>query len=111
MRWWHFFRQKLDEGRQGFVIAPLVEEAETVEAANVQQTFDVLSRGELSGYRVGLLHGRMTPAEKDGAMQAFRAGRTQVAGAKVAATFGRLHAPRARTTDRAAQGRAHHAQC
>src|SRR5438552_2026651 len=78
MRWWHFFRQKLDEGRQGFVIAPLVEEAETVEAANVQQTFDVLSRGELSGYRVGLLHGRMTPAEKDSTMQAFRVGRTQV---------------------------------
>src|SRR5262245_30730149 len=77
MRWWHFFRQKLDEGRQGFVIAPLVEDSEAVDAANVQQTFDVLSRGELANYRVGLLHGRMTPAEKDSTMQAFRAGRTQ----------------------------------
>lgn len=78
MRWWHFFRQKLDEGRQGYVIAPLVEEAETVEAANVQATFEALRNGELNGYRLGLLHGRMTPAEKDAAMQAFRAGRTQV---------------------------------
>jgi ATP-dependent DNA helicase RecG len=78
MRWWHFFRQKLDEGRQGYVIAPLVDEAEAVEAANVQATFDTLSRGELNGYRLGLLHGRMTPVEKDSAMQAFRAGRTQV---------------------------------
>src|SRR5207237_10686318 len=78
MRWWQFFRKKLDEGRQGYVIAPLVEEAETVEAANVQATFETLSRGELSGYRVGMLHGRMTPAEKDSVMQAFRAGRTQV---------------------------------
>jgi ATP-dependent DNA helicase RecG len=78
MRWWHFFRQKLDEGRQGFVIAPLVEEAEAVEAANVQATFETLSRGELSGYRLGLLHGRMTPVEKDSTMQAFRAGRTHV---------------------------------
>jgi ATP-dependent DNA helicase RecG len=78
MRWWKFFRNKLDEGRQGFVIAPLVEDSEAVEAANVQATFDTLSRGELAGYRVGLLHGRMTPVEKDSAMQAFRAGRTHV---------------------------------
>src|SRR5262245_11309778 len=78
MRWWRFFRTKLDEGRQGFVIAPLVEDSEAVEAANVQATFETLSRGELAGYRVGLLHGRMTPVEKDSAMQAFRAGRTHV---------------------------------
>src|SRR5262245_43999114 len=78
MRWWHFVRNKLDEGRQGYIIAPLVEEAETVESANVQATFDTLSRGELANYRVGLLHGRMTPAEKDSVMQAFRAGRTHL---------------------------------
>ncbi|HEX5102644.1 MAG TPA: ATP-dependent DNA helicase RecG [Pirellulaceae bacterium] len=78
MRWWHFFRTKLDEGRQGFVIAPLVEDSESVEAANVQQTFETLSRGELASYRLGMLHGRMTPVEKDGAMQAFRSGRTHV---------------------------------
>jgi ATP-dependent DNA helicase RecG len=78
MRWWHFFRNKLNEGRQGYVIAPLVEEAESVEAANVQATYDTLSKGELSGFRVGLLHGRMTPTEKDSAMTAFRGGRTQV---------------------------------
>jgi ATP-dependent DNA helicase RecG len=78
MRWWHFFRQKLAEGRQGYVIAPLVEEAEAVDTANVQATFETLSRGELADYRLGILHGRMTPAEKDSTMQAFRAGRTQV---------------------------------
>ncbi|MEX2176022.1 MAG: ATP-dependent DNA helicase RecG [Pirellulaceae bacterium] len=77
-RWWQFFRKNLDEGRQGYVIAPLVEDSETVDAANVQQTLEVLSRGELSSYKLGLLHGRMTPADKDSAMQAFHAGRTQV---------------------------------
>ena len=41
-RWWEFFRKKLREGRQGYVIAPLVEEAEAIEAANVQQTFEAL---------------------------------------------------------------------
>ena len=77
MRWWHFFRQKLDEGRQGFVIAPLVEEAEAVEAANVQATFETLGRGELADYRLGLLHGRMTPVGEgfDDAGLSQRAGR------------------------------------
>src|SRR6185369_6681764 len=74
MRWWHFFRQKLDEGRQAYIIAPLVEEAEAIEAANVQATFETLGRGELQGYRLGLIHGRLTPAEKDSTMQAFRGG-------------------------------------
>jgi ATP-dependent DNA helicase RecG len=78
MRWWHFFRQKLDEGQQGYVIAPLVEEAEAVEAANVQATFETLKSGELQNYRVGMLHGRMTPADKESTMKAFRSGRTQV---------------------------------
>ena len=78
MRWWHFFRQKLSEGRQGYVIAPLVGEAETLETANVQQTLETLSHGELAGYRLGLLHGRLTPTEKESAMEAFRAGRTHV---------------------------------
>ena len=77
-RWWKFYRKKLDEGRQGYVIAPLVEEAEGLEAANVQQTYEILSRGELASYRLGMIHGRMTPAEKESVMDAFRSGRTQV---------------------------------
>ncbi|QDU25577.1 ATP-dependent DNA helicase RecG [Anatilimnocola aggregata] len=77
-RWWNFFKQKLTEGRQGFVIVPLVEETEAVEAASVQQTLDVLQRGELLGYRLASLHGRMTPIEKESAMESFRRGRTQV---------------------------------
>jgi ATP-dependent DNA helicase RecG len=77
-RWWHFFKQQLAEGRQGYVIVPLVEETEAIEAASVQQTLDVLLRGELMGYRLAALHGRMTPTEKESAMESFRRGRTQV---------------------------------
>lgn len=77
-RWWNFFRQKLAEGRQAYVIVPLVEETEAVEAASVQQTLEVLQRGELMGHRLAALHGRMTPIEKDSAMEAFRRGRVQV---------------------------------
>jgi ATP-dependent DNA helicase RecG len=77
-KWWEFFRKKLDEGRQGFVIVPLVDESEAREAANVQQTLEVLSRGELANYRLGMLHGRLTPSEKEAAMLAFARGQTQV---------------------------------
>ena len=77
-RWWNFFRQKLAEGRQAYVIVPLVEETESIEAASVQQTLEVLQRGELMGHRLAALHGRMTPLEKESAMAAFRTGRVQV---------------------------------
>lgn len=77
-RWWNFFRQKLTEGRQGYVIVPLVEETDAVAAASVDQTMEVLQRGELLGYKLAALHGRMTPVEKESAMEAFRKGRVQV---------------------------------
>lgn len=70
--WWAFFRKKLQEGRQGYIVAPLVEGAEEVETANAVALYEALSQGELQGYRLGLLHGRMPPAEKDQVMDRFR---------------------------------------
>lgn len=77
-RWWTFFRKKLKEGRQGYVIAPLVEESENYDAANVQQVHDDLLKDELKGFRLAMLHGRMSPQEKDATMESFRRGHTQV---------------------------------
>jgi len=77
-RWWDFVRKKLDEGRQAYVIAPLVEDLENEEAATVEATFENLANGELEAYRLGLLHGRMTPGAKDEVMQRFNAGDVQV---------------------------------
>lgn len=77
-RWWQFTRTKLREGRQAFVVTPLVEESENVAAASVDQAFENLTSGELADFCVDLLHGRMTPAEKDEAMERFRRGETQV---------------------------------
>lgn len=77
-RWWHFARNKLREGRQAFVVTPLVEESENIAAASVDQAFEHLTSGELADFRVDMLHGRMTPAEKDDAMERFRRGETQV---------------------------------
>jgi ATP-dependent DNA helicase RecG len=77
-RWWKFVRDKLRSGRQAFVVAPLVDESENVAAASVAEAFERLSNGELAAFRVGVIHGRMPPGEKELAMADFRAGRTQV---------------------------------
>jgi ATP-dependent DNA helicase RecG len=77
-KWWEFFRRHLREGRQGYVIVPLVEESAHVDTANLQATFEELAHGELEAFRLGLIHGRMTAEEKDAALGEFAAGRTQV---------------------------------
>ena len=77
-KWWHFFREKLRAGRQAYVVAPLVDDSENIAAASVAAAFERLTNGELADFRVGLIHGRMTPPEKATAMADFRAGETQV---------------------------------
>ncbi len=77
-KWWTFFRKKLSEGRQGFVVVPLVEESEQSTVANLQETYESLANGELEAFRLGVIHGRMTTEEKDAAMDRFRQGETQV---------------------------------
>jgi ATP-dependent DNA helicase RecG len=78
-KWWDFFRKKLREGRQGYVIAPLVESSEDLsQPASVETLFEELANGELEAFRMGLVHGRMNATEKDAAMQDFSAGKIQV---------------------------------
>ena len=77
-RWWHFVRDKLRAGRQAYVVVPLVDESENVAAASVAEAFERLTSGELEAFRVGIIHGRMSSAEKEQAMADFRAGKTQV---------------------------------
>ncbi|MCU0979700.1 MAG: ATP-dependent DNA helicase RecG [Pirellulaceae bacterium] len=77
-RWWEFFRKKLREGRQGYVIAPHVESAEDEAVASVQQAFEALANGELADFRLDLMHGRLGAEEKESVMRDFQAGKTQV---------------------------------
>lgn len=77
-KWWHFVRERLNEGRQAFVVAPLVDESENVPAPSVAAAFERLTNGELEAFRVALLHGRMTSAEKQDVMERFRGGEIQV---------------------------------
>lgn len=75
---WSDIRARLNEGQQAYVVCPLIEESEKLEVASAQETFDKLMYEDLKGYSVGLLHGRMSSAEKEDVMSSFRAGKTQV---------------------------------
>ena len=74
-RWWNFVREKLRAGRQAYVVAPLVDESQNVPAASVAEAFERLTNGELSAFRLGVIHGRMSSSEKEQAMADFRTGR------------------------------------
>ncbi|MBM2811530.1 MAG: recG [Chloroflexi bacterium] len=67
-------RSEVAEGRQAFVICPLVEGSAVVEARAAVTEYERLQRAELSELKLALLHGRMRPSEKDEVMQAFAAG-------------------------------------
>jgi ATP-dependent DNA helicase RecG len=71
-------REEVAAGRQAYVVCPLVEGSPKIEAKAATEEFEELAAGELSGLRLGLLHGQMKSAEKELAMTAFRAGETQV---------------------------------
>jgi ATP-dependent DNA helicase RecG len=78
-RWWEFFRRKLSEGRQGYVIMPLVDNEEDDSLSiGAEQAFEALACDRLEQFRLGLVHGRMSSQEKESAMERFASGETQV---------------------------------
>ena len=101
-RAWGFIRERLDEGRQLYVVCPRVGDVEEIEedslpfdmadpvepvsnlaepgklTGSTEELFRELKDGELEGYSVGMIHGRMTPQKKADAMDAFRTGELQV---------------------------------
>ena len=68
----------LDDGRQAYVVCPLVSESETIEARAAEQEAERLGRKELADYRVGPLHGRLRPAERRALMDEFKRGELDV---------------------------------
>jgi ATP-dependent DNA helicase RecG len=71
---WHDIRAAVADGRQMYVVCPLIDESEKIEVASAETIFERLQLVELAGLRLGLLHGRQKPDEKDATMEAFRAG-------------------------------------
>jgi ATP-dependent DNA helicase RecG len=71
-------RRHLDEGRQAYVVCPLVEESETKVARAAEAEAERLRGAELGGYRVGCVHGRLKAAERRDLMAKFKAGELDV---------------------------------
>lgn len=69
---WDLMRREIRAGRQAFVICPLVEESETLDAKAAVTEAEYLQQEVFPEFRVDVLHGRMSGREKDRVMQAFR---------------------------------------
>jgi ATP-dependent DNA helicase RecG len=65
-------RVHLDAGRQAYVVCPLIEQSETRLARAAEEEAERLRRAELKGYRVGLLHGKLKPADRREVMRQFK---------------------------------------
>lgn len=70
-------RKELAQGRQGYVICPLIEESDKLDVQNAIDLHAELSHA-LPEFRVGLLHGRMSAAEKETVMRSFQHNETQL---------------------------------
>ncbi|HVO43910.1 MAG TPA: ATP-dependent DNA helicase RecG [Aggregatilineales bacterium] len=80
-RAYSFIRSQIAKGRQAFIVYPLVEASENedmVEVRSAVEDYERLGQDEFPDLTVGLLHGRLSPVEKDAVMSAFSRGEIQV---------------------------------
>ena len=70
-------RSQLDEGRQVYVVYPLIKESEKMDIKNLEDGYEQLCR-DLPEYKISRVHGKMKPAEKEAEMQDFISGKTQI---------------------------------
>ena len=73
-----FLKRQMDAGRQVYVVCPSVEESEKRQTESVMQYGTYLAQEVFAAYRVGLLHGKMKPAQKEEIMVAFARGEIQM---------------------------------
>lgn len=73
-RAFNYVKKHLDEGRQGYIVCPLVEDGDSTDIVAAESYAENLSKGFFSGYEVGLLHGKMKPKQKEEVMSRFVSG-------------------------------------
>ncbi len=71
-------KEEIRKGRQAYIVYPLVEESEKVDLAAAVQSYENLKNNVFDECRVGLIHGKMLPYEKEEEMEMFRTGKTRV---------------------------------
>jgi ATP-dependent DNA helicase RecG len=75
---WATVRDQVAAGRQVYVVCPIIEESDKLEARSAEETYEALRHGELARLRLALLHGRMPAKDKESVMSHFRAGAVDV---------------------------------
>lgn len=75
---YNFIKQQVDEGRQAYIVAPLIEESEGMELESATKVFNELKDANFSGYELGLLHGKMSNAEKEEVIKKFYEGKIKI---------------------------------
>ena len=70
--------RQVQGGRQAYIVCPLIEASEALEARSAEKVYEELSQGVLKNVRCALLHGRLKPTEKEAIMADFVAGHTKV---------------------------------
>ncbi|MFN8007654.1 MAG: ATP-dependent DNA helicase RecG [Terriglobia bacterium] len=75
---YRLIRDELKQGRQAYVVCPIIEESEKVDLKAAQETFEHMKRDLFPQWQVDLLHGRLKSEEKEQAMKSFQSGKTQI---------------------------------
>ena len=74
-----FIRAQIDEGRQIFIVYPLIQESEKIDYKNLEDGWDTISRVfPAPKYCISIVHGKMTPQEKDASMRLFKEGHAHI---------------------------------
>ena len=75
---WELIKREVDSGRQAYIVYPLIEESETLSAKAATEEAQKLQETVFKDYKVGLLHGKLKPDEKDEVMKDFKDGKYDI---------------------------------
>lgn len=73
-----FIKSQVDNGRQAYIVAPLVDESENLNLNSATEIYNELKSSHFSGYKLGLLHGKMNNSEKEDVINKFYKGKINV---------------------------------
>ncbi|MEJ6950867.1 ATP-dependent DNA helicase RecG [Natronospora cellulosivora (SeqCode)] len=75
---YQFVKEKIDEGRQAYIVCPLIEPSEEIKAISAEEMFENLTNRIFSEYKVALLHSKLASEEKKNIMEMFRTGHIDI---------------------------------
>ena len=75
---YNFIIKEINNGRQAYIVFPLIEKSEKIDLKSAQESFDLLSSTVFQGIKTSLLHGKLKPEEKDQIMQEFASGSSKI---------------------------------